>query len=70
MKDLGSLNYFLGIQAHRYFARLHLWQSKYIGDLLYRIMMIGAKPYPSLCSSRLKLLTHDGESLSAAQITE
>lgn len=36
VKDLGSLNYFLGIQAHRDSKGLHLRQSKYTGDLLHR----------------------------------
>lgn len=36
MKDLGSLNYFLGIEIHRTSADLSLTQSKNIfdGDLL------------------------------------
>ncbi|KAA8550193.1 hypothetical protein F0562_001877 [Nyssa sinensis] len=57
-------------QAHRDSTGLHLRQSKYIDDLLHRTKMIGAKPYPSPCSSGLKLSAHDGEPLSAAQIIE
>ncbi|XP_057948189.1 uncharacterized mitochondrial protein AtMg00810-like [Malania oleifera] len=70
MKDLGSLNYFLGIQAHQDSTTLHLQQSKYIGDLFNPTKMIGAKPYPSPCSSGIQLSTHDGEPLSEAQINE
>jgi hypothetical protein len=36
MKDLGSLGYFLGIQAIRDATGLHLRQSKYALDLLHR----------------------------------
>lgn len=45
MNDLGSLGYFLGMQAHRDAFGLHLQQSKYIMDLLHRAEMIGAKTY-------------------------
>lgn len=69
VKDLGSLNYFLGIQAHRDSKGLHLRQSKYTGDLLHRTKIIGAKPYPSPCSPGLKLSAHNGEPLSTTQIT-
>jgi hypothetical protein len=40
MKDLGSLTYFLGIQATRDSTGLHLRQSKYILDHLERTQMI------------------------------
>lgn len=43
MKDLGDLNYFLGIQAFWTSSGLHLQQSKYIVDLLNRSKMLGAK---------------------------
>jgi hypothetical protein len=46
LKDLGSLGYFLGIQATKDSAVLHLRQSKYILDLLDRIQMTESKPYP------------------------
>ncbi|RVW25023.1 Retrovirus-related Pol polyprotein from transposon RE1 [Vitis vinifera] len=58
MKDLGPLGYFLGIQASRDSSGLHLRQSKYIGDLLHRTKMAGAKPASSPCITGLKLSTH------------
>ncbi|RVW22302.1 Retrovirus-related Pol polyprotein from transposon RE1 [Vitis vinifera] len=58
MKDLGPLGYFLGIQASRDSSGLHLRQSKYIGDLLHRTKMAGAKPASSPCTTGLKLSTH------------
>ncbi|RVW67847.1 Retrovirus-related Pol polyprotein from transposon RE1 [Vitis vinifera] len=70
MKDLGPLGYFLGIQASRDSFGLHLRQSKYIGDLLHRTKMAGAKPASSPCTTGLKLSTHVGEPLTASQITE
>ncbi|RVW62129.1 Retrovirus-related Pol polyprotein from transposon RE2 [Vitis vinifera] len=60
MKDLGPLGYFLGIQANRDSSGLHLRQSKYIGDLLHRTKMAGAKPASSPCTTGLKLSTHVG----------
>lgn len=40
MKDLGPLNFFLGIEAHRSSDSLHLRQAKYIADLLHRTCML------------------------------
>jgi len=44
LKDLGELNYFLGIQVHRESsAGLHMRQSKYIVvGLLQKAKMVGA----------------------------
>ena len=57
MKDLGSLSYFLSIQAVGDSTSLHLHQSKYILDLLHRSKMIGAKLYasPSISSNQLQI---------------
>lgn len=70
MKDLGDLNYFLGIQVHRDASSLHLRQTKYINYLLHRSKMACAKPYSSPYSSGLRLSASDGESLAAVQVTE
>jgi hypothetical protein len=51
VKDLGPLNFFLGIQVTRTSHGLHLCQSKYIFDLLCRTHMEHAKPARSPCSS-------------------
>ena len=64
MKDHGSLTYFLGIQATRNIARLHLRQSKYILDLLDRTQMIECKPYSAPYSASSKMSKFDGEPLS------
>jgi hypothetical protein len=55
LKELGELNYFLGIQVHRESSGLHMRQSKYIVDLLHKAKMVGAKPYKSPCVSGSKL---------------
>jgi hypothetical protein len=63
LKDLGSLSYFLGIQATRDSAGLHLRQSKYIIDLLDRTQMSESKPYPAPCLTGSKMSRFDGEPL-------
>ncbi|RVW61832.1 Retrovirus-related Pol polyprotein from transposon RE2 [Vitis vinifera] len=68
--DILVTGYFLSIQASRHSSGLHLRQSKYIGDLLHRTKMAGAKPASSPCTTGLKLSTHVGEPLTASQITE
>jgi delta 1-pyrroline-5-carboxylate dehydrogenase len=64
MKDLGSLTYFLGIQATRNIAGLHLRQSKYIINLLDRAQMTECKPYAAPCSAGSKMSKFDGNPLS------
>ena len=48
LKDIGELNYFLGIQVeHTIDGGLHLNQSKYITDLICRAKMQNAKRLPT-----------------------
>lgn len=44
-KDLGSLGYFLGIQATRDAHGLHLSQNKYILGILHHARMVKEKSY-------------------------
>lgn len=60
LKDLGNLSYFLGVQACRNSYRLHLRQSKYIFDLLYKIDMARAKTLSSTTVVGKKLSNQDG----------
>lgn len=55
LKDLGALNFFLGIEVHRTDSGLLLSQRKYILDLLDRSKMMGAKSIasPAVPGSRL-----------------
>jgi hypothetical protein len=63
IKDLGSLSNFLGIQTSRDSTGLHLWQSKYIQDLLTRTNMVDSKPYRTPCTTGSKMSKFDGEAL-------
>jgi len=63
IKDLGPLNYFLGIQVTRTTDGLHLCQAKYVADILTRTHMADAKPARTPCSSGSKLSRFDGEVL-------
>lgn len=63
LKDLGDLSYFLGIQAVRTSAGLHLRQSKYIIDLLDRVNMAESKPYRAPCIAGSKMSKFDGQAL-------
>jgi hypothetical protein len=47
VKDLGELNFFLGISVTRVPAGLHLSQHRYISDILARTNMTNAKPISS-----------------------
>jgi hypothetical protein len=63
LKDLGPLGFFLGIQASHTSVGLHLYQAKYINDLLTHVHMLGAKPSKSPCSFGSKLSQFDGVAL-------
>jgi len=47
MKDLGSLNYFLGIAVTRYIDGLFLSQKKYAEEIIERAGMSSCKPCPT-----------------------
>ena len=65
LKDLGTLNSFLGIEAHRITAgTLLLTQSKYIKDLLHKADMDSSKPMPTPMTSGLRLLAHGSTAFS------
>lgn len=63
LKDLGSLSFILGTQAHRSSDGLHLSQTKYITDLLHKVKMLGAKPASFPCPSGTRLSRFDGDPL-------
>jgi hypothetical protein len=69
VKDLGTLNYFLGIEVHHTSHGLLLTQQKYIKDLMTRTNMAAAKGVstPMLPSDKLSL--NGGEPLSAEDTT-
>lgn len=56
LKDLGPLNYFLGIQVKRATSgSIHLSQTKYIQDLLEKSNMSSTKPMTTPMATGLKL---------------
>ena len=68
LRDLGYVNYFLGIEVVRYGTMFHLSQHKYTQDLLTRTTMLDSKPAttPGLLGQTLSHL--DGEPLSDATL--
>ena len=63
LKDLGDLNYFLGIQVSRTSDSIHLCQQKYMIDLLTRVEILDVKPASTLVASDTILSLYDGEAL-------
>jgi hypothetical protein len=63
MKDLGSLNYFLGNKVDCDSTGIHLTQSKYIVDVLHRSKMAGAKPSSTPIALGSKLTASYGDPL-------
>lgn len=60
LKDLGPLNFFLGIEVIHTSNRLFLTQHKYIRDLLARTSMDGAKDVTTPLSTSVSLQLDDG----------
>ena len=64
LKDLGDLNYFLGVQISRTQFGLTLSQPKYASEVLHRFHMENSKPTKTPCCPSSHLLPHDGVVLS------
>ena len=62
LKDLGSLNYFLGIQITKFSYGLTL--TWYASDVLHRFHMENSKPTKTPSCSSTRLVPHDGVPLS------
>ncbi|XP_019434964.1 PREDICTED: uncharacterized protein LOC109341489 [Lupinus angustifolius] len=59
LKQLGPLDYFLGIQVkHQKNGYLFLSQAKYISDLLERANLSTSKPFPTPMANNCKLTKH------------
>jgi hypothetical protein len=61
IKDLGNINYFLGVEVLHAPQGLFLSQRRYILDLLKKSNMLGAKTVTSPMSSSKPLSQFDGE---------
>lgn len=61
MKDLGQLNYFLGLQITYQFTSLFISQTKCIGDLLQKVDRQDCKPCATPCLPYHRLLKDEGK---------
>ena len=64
LKDLGKLNYFLGIEITKTAAEMYLSQSKYIADLLAKHNMADCSPVPTPMSTGHYLTKGPGNVIS------
>ena len=64
LKDLGPLNYFLGIQITQTTHGLTLTQSKYASDVLHRFHMENSKTTKTPSCPSTRLVPYDGVTLS------
>lgn len=63
LKDLGDLNYFLGIEVNKVRDGIILTQDKYASDLLKKVGMSDCKPISTPLSTSEKLSIHEGSPL-------
>ena len=63
-KDLGPLNYFLGLEVSSFADGYYLTQAKYTSDLISRASIIDSKIVDPPIEYNCRLNSHDGESLS------
>lgn len=66
LKDLGDLNFFLGVKVIRTYSRLFMSQQKYILDMLEKFDMSNAKPTTTPMATSAKLRLKDGSQLTNA----
>ncbi|XP_063940583.1 uncharacterized mitochondrial protein AtMg00810-like [Daucus carota subsp. sativus] len=64
IKDLGPLNYFLGLQVSYQNDGLHIGQLKYAHDLLVKHDMLLSKPVSTPMSAKTTLSSDDGDILA------
>ena len=68
MKDLGSLNYFLGLEVYFSVDGYYLTQAKYTSDLISRASITDSKIVDTPIEHNCRLNSHDGEPLSDATL--
>jgi hypothetical protein len=70
LKDLGDLNYFLGIEVTKTTYGIVLTQDKYASDLLKKVGMSECKPVATPLSTSEKLSQHEGTPLGPNDATK
>jgi histone deacetylase 1/2 len=70
LKDLGELNYFLGIEVEPMKGGIIIKQEKYAGDILSRVGLRTCKSAPTPLSPMEKLSKEDGRLLSSEDATK
>ena len=68
MKDLGPLNYFLGLDVSSSVDGYYLTQAKYASDMISRASITDSKIVDTPIKYNCRLNSHDGESLSDATL--
>ncbi|KAK0605247.1 hypothetical protein LWI29_024597 [Acer saccharum] len=68
LKDLGIINYFLGVQVHKTSEGLHLSQSKYILDLLCKVKMQFANSLNTPMTGGEKLSRYGSDPIEDVQL--
>ena len=68
MKDLGPLNYFLGLEVSSSTDGYYLIQAKYTSDLISRASITNSKIVDTPIEYNCRLNSHDGEPLSDATL--
>ena len=68
LKKLGSLYYFMGIEAYRDESGLYLCQAKYIVELLKKTKMDGARGYSNPAAPGQTLFRDSGEAMDNPQL--
>jgi hypothetical protein len=64
LKDLGRLNFFLGVEATWHQDGLHLSQQRYINDLLTKTNMLLSKPISTPLSASTILSRFEGSTIT------
>ena len=68
MKDLVALNYFLGLEVSSYVDGYYLTQAKYTFDMISRANITDNKIVDTPIEYNYRLNSHDGKSLSDANL--
>ena len=68
MKDLGPLNYFLGLEVSSFTDGYYLTQAKYTSDLISRASITDSKIVDTPIEYNCRLNSHDGGSLFDATL--